>query len=216
MADSTGRELTYGRALAGSLLIAAWVKKNCAADKMIGLLLPSSTGGALANIGVMIAGKAPVNLNFTAGHAAMASAIEQCGVRTIVTSKLFLTKAKIEAMDGCVFLEDILGEIGGFAKVRALAAARLVPARMLTARKRTPESLATVIFSSGSSGVPKGVMLSHHNVLSNIQAMAQVFWLSEKDRIVGVLPFFHSFGFHRDHMAAADHRVWSGISYQPD
>jgi acyl-[acyl-carrier-protein]-phospholipid O-acyltransferase/long-chain-fatty-acid--[acyl-carrier-protein] ligase len=195
MADSTGRELTYGRALAGSLLVADWVQKNCAGDKMIGLLVPSSTGGALANIGTMIAGKAPVNLNFTAGRDAMASAIQQCGIRTVLTSKVFLAKAKIEAMDGAVFLEDILGKVSGFAKVRALVAARVLPARMLAAGGRTPESLATVIFSSGSSGVPKGVMLSHHNVLSNIQGMAQVFWLSEADRIVGVLPFFHSFGF---------------------
>jgi len=65
----------------------------------------------------------------------------------------------------------------------------------MLASKRTPDSLATVVFSSGSSGAPKGVMLSHYNIISNIQAMAQVFWISETDRIVGVLPFFHSFGF---------------------
>src|SRR5260370_1922415 len=106
-----------------------------------------------------------------------------------------MAKAKIEGVGGAVFVEDIVGKVRGFAKVRALVAARLLPARMLAARQRTPESLATVIFSSGSSGVPKGVMLSHHNVLSNIQGMAMVFWLSETDRIVGVLPFFHSFGF---------------------
>jgi acyl-CoA synthetase (AMP-forming)/AMP-acid ligase II len=58
-----------------------------------------------------------------------------------------------------------------------------------------PETLATVIFSSGSTGIPKGVMLSHYNVLANIEAMAQLFWIGERDRIVGVLPFFHSFGY---------------------
>src|SRR5260370_10104651 len=116
-------------------------------------------------------------------------------MRRIFTSKVFLAKAKIEARDGAVFLEDILGKVSGFAKLRAFVAARLMPARMLAVRGRAPDSLATIIFSSGSSGVPKGVMLSHHNVLSNIQAMAQVFWLGETDRIVGVLPFFHSFGF---------------------
>ena len=196
MADSSGRELTYGRALTGSLLVAGWVRKNRRSEKMIGLLLPSSVAGALANTGVMIAGKVPVNLNFTAGRESMASAVEQCGIRTILTSKIFLAKAKIEAMDGMVYLEDVLGQTSGLEKLRALIAARLAPARLLGAGgKRTSDSLATVIFSSGSSGVPKGVMLSHHNVLSNIQAMAQVFWINDNDVIVGVLPFFHSFGF---------------------
>src|SRR5580704_11656542 len=181
MADSSGRELTYGRALAGSLLVAGWVRKNRQSEEMIGLLLPSSVGGALANTGVMIAGKIPVNLNFTAGPESMASAVEQCGIRTILTSKVFLAKAKLETMlenmDGMVYVEDILGRMSGFAKLRAIAAARLVPARLLAAGgQRNSDSLATVIFSSGSSGVPKGVMLSHYNVLSNIQAMAQVFW----------------------------------------
>jgi acyl-[acyl-carrier-protein]-phospholipid O-acyltransferase/long-chain-fatty-acid--[acyl-carrier-protein] ligase len=86
--------------------------------------------------------------------------------------------------------------VSGFEKLRAAIAARLIPARMLAARSvRTPDSLTTVIFSSGSAGVPKGVMLSHYNILSNLKAMAQVFWIGESDRIVGVLPFFHSFGF---------------------
>ena len=196
MADSSGRELTYGRALTASLLFARWVRENRANDSMVGLLLPSSVAGALANTGVMLAGKVPVNLNFTAGREAMLSAVEQCGIRTIITSKIFLAKAKIEPIDGMVYVEDILAQASGFEKLRALVAARLLPARWLVARRRrTTDSLATVIFSSGSSGVPKGVMLSHHNILANIQAMAQVFWINDRDVIVGVLPFFHSFGF---------------------
>src|SRR5262249_15026631 len=75
-----------------------------------------------------------------------------------------------------------------------LLVARFLPARLLSS-KRTPDSLATVIFSSGSTGAPKGVMLSHYNVLANIDAIAQVFWIGRSDRIIGVLPVFHSFGF---------------------
>jgi acyl-[acyl-carrier-protein]-phospholipid O-acyltransferase/long-chain-fatty-acid--[acyl-carrier-protein] ligase len=194
MADSSGRELTYGKALTASLLMAGWVRKHCASDTMIGLLLPPSIGGALANIGTMIAGKAPVNLNFTAGPEAMSSAIEQCGIRTIITSKIFLAKAKIDARAGMVFLEDILPAARKLAKLRALLAARLAPASMLI-KAASPDALATIIFSSGSTGVPKGVMLSHYNVISNIEAMAQVFCIGPSDRIIGVLPFFHSFGF---------------------
>jgi acyl-[acyl-carrier-protein]-phospholipid O-acyltransferase/long-chain-fatty-acid--[acyl-carrier-protein] ligase len=194
MADSSGRELTYGDALTASLLVADWMRESRPNDEMVGLLLPPSTGGALANIGITMAGKVPVNLNFTAGREAMTAAMEQCHISTVVTSKIFLTKAKIDTMEAAVFIEDIFAQAGKFDKLRAALRARLIPARMLGARK-TPDSLATVIFSSGSTGTPKGVMLSHYNVLSNIEAMAQVFWIGGQDRIIGVLPFFHSFGF---------------------
>ena len=123
---------------------------------------------------------------------------EQCGIRTILTSKSFLAKAKMEAMDGMVYLEDMLGQRERLRQsfARCLRA-RLLPARWLAAiaKRQRRIRLATVIFSSGSTGTPKGVMLSHYNMISNIEAMAQVFWINERDRIVGVLPFFHSFGF---------------------
>jgi acyl-[acyl-carrier-protein]-phospholipid O-acyltransferase/long-chain-fatty-acid--[acyl-carrier-protein] ligase len=194
MADSSGRELTYGDALTASLLVADWMRKSRPRDELVGVLLPPSTGGALANIGITLAGKVPVNLNFTAGAEAMAAAIEQCRIGKVVTSKIFLTKAKIEPMDGAVFIEDIFAKAGKFQKVLAAVRARLTPARMLSC-KRSPDSLATVIFSSGSTGTPKGVMLSHYNIIANIEAMAQVYWIGRQDRIIGVLPFFHSFGF---------------------
>lgn len=199
MADSSGRELTFGRMLVSSLLIARWCSKNRPSEEMIGLLLPPSVGGAIANVGLTLAGRVPVNLNFTAGREAMRSAIDQCGIRTVVTSKMFLEKAKIDAPEGVVYIEELLSQVTGLEKASAAIEARCMPARLLTARyslaPRTPDSLATVIFSSGSSGTPKGVMLSHYNILSNIRAMAQVFWINDGDRVVGVLPFFHSFGF---------------------
>jgi acyl-[acyl-carrier-protein]-phospholipid O-acyltransferase/long-chain-fatty-acid--[acyl-carrier-protein] ligase len=195
MADSTGRELTRGRALAGGVLVSRWVRRQCPGQEMIGILLPPTVAGALVNIGVTLAGRVSVNLNFTAGREGMAGAIEQCQIRTIITSKIFLAKARIEPMDGMVFVEDILARAGKAAQLRALLAARFAPAAWLCARGRRPDSLATVIFSSGSTGVPKGVMLSHYNVIANIEAMAQLFWIGEHDRLAGVLPFFHSFGF---------------------
>jgi acyl-[acyl-carrier-protein]-phospholipid O-acyltransferase/long-chain-fatty-acid--[acyl-carrier-protein] ligase len=191
MADSTGRELTYGRALTAAVLLSRWARPR--QEEMIGLLLPSSVGGALANLGVTLAGKVPVNLNFTAGPEAMESAIQQCGIKIVLTSRTFLAKARLAATDQMVFLEDILPQ-GKLAQLSALVTARFAPAWMLRAGK-TPDSLAAVIFSSGSTGNPKGVMLSHFNLLANIDAMLQVFAIGERDRIIGVLPFFHSFGF---------------------
>jgi acyl-[acyl-carrier-protein]-phospholipid O-acyltransferase/long-chain-fatty-acid--[acyl-carrier-protein] ligase len=196
MADSTGRELSYGRMLAGSLLLAKWARRAAAENDMIGVVLPPTAGGALVNIGVTLAGRVPVNLNFTAGTEAMASAAEQCRIRTIVTSRRFVEKAGLALPAAAlVYLEDLLAASSPFARLRALVAARLAPAAWLARGRRTPDSIATVIFSSGSTGIPKGVMLSHFNVLSNIDAIAQLFWITDRDRIVGVLPFFHSFGF---------------------
>jgi acyl-[acyl-carrier-protein]-phospholipid O-acyltransferase/long-chain-fatty-acid--[acyl-carrier-protein] ligase len=195
LADSTGRELTYGRVLAAGVMVSGWMRRTCPGHDAIGVMLPASVGGALVNVGATLAGVMPVNLNFTAGREAILSAIAQCGIRTVVTSRQFLAKAKIETMDGMVFLEDVLAGIGTWEKLRALAAARFVPARRLSHNRGTPDSLATVIFSSGTTGTPKGAMLSHYNVLANIDAMAQHFWIGPADRIMGILPFFHSFGF---------------------
>jgi acyl-[acyl-carrier-protein]-phospholipid O-acyltransferase / long-chain-fatty-acid--[acyl-carrier-protein] ligase len=190
MADSTGREVTFGEALTGSVLIADWLAAHRRDEVHIGLLLPSSVGGALANLGTVMAGKTTVNLNYTAGREAMEKAANQCGIRTIITSRAFLGKARIEVGEEAVFLEDVLKG----SKVAAWLKARLLPARLLVGAGQGPDSIAAIIFSSGSTGVPKGVMLSHYNVIANVEAMAQVFWISGHDRIVGVLPFFHSFG----------------------
>ena len=198
MADSTGRELTYGRALTAALLLAAEVRRRTHSEnhsqKMIGLLLPATVGGALANLGVSLAGKVPVNLNFTGGKEAMVYAAAQCEIRTVITSKVFLAKAKLEAPEGAVYLEDIMASLTKAQKVFALIKARIAP-RAWVAPKGDPDSLATVIFSSGSTGVPKGIMLSHFNLATNVDAVLQLFWLDERDRIIGVLPLFHSFGF---------------------
>ncbi len=199
MADSTGKELTYGRALVGSLLLSRWIKKHCPHESIIGLLLPASVGGALANIAVLMSGRVSVNLNFSAGREAMESAIGQCGIRTILTSRKFLEKAKIDEMRGMVFLEDVMNEIRPIQKVLTMLMAFFLPSiilkRFIGHGNIKPEDLATVIFSSGSTGAPKGIMLSHHNIISNIEGFSQVFRLSKKDRLMGVLPFFHSFGF---------------------
>jgi acyl-[acyl-carrier-protein]-phospholipid O-acyltransferase/long-chain-fatty-acid--[acyl-carrier-protein] ligase len=152
IADSTGRELTFGRALVGSLLLARAIARHAPRDTTIGLLLPASVGGALANVAVTFAGKIPVNLNFTAGRDAMATAVERCGITTILTSHTFLKKAGLTPAPGMVFLEDLLQSTSGVAKAVMLAAARLLPAPMverlfLAAPDR--EALATIIFSSG-------------------------------------------------------------------
>lgn len=195
MADSTGRELTFGRALVASLLLSKAIRANTP-DECVGLLLPASVGGAISNIAASMAGRIPVNLNFTAGREAMAAAIERCRITRIITSKAFLSRTSLETMPGMIYLEDLLS-FGTVAKASTLAAARLLPASQLIRQfvhAADPEALATVIFSSGSTGMPKGVMLSHRAILTNIESARALFDLRPSDVMIGVLPFFHSFG----------------------
>jgi acyl-[acyl-carrier-protein]-phospholipid O-acyltransferase/long-chain-fatty-acid--[acyl-carrier-protein] ligase len=198
IADSGTTPLTYGRTLVAALLLSRWVRRHAPDQPRIGLLLPASVGGALANIATALAGKTSVNLNFTAGREAMAGAIERCGITTILTSRKFIARAEIAPIDGMVFLEDVLTGLTPSAKARMLVTAFVLPSWLLArvyANEGTAESVATVVFSSGSTGVPKGVILSHRNILANVDAIAQVFQLKSDDVMVGVLPFFHSFGF---------------------
>src|SRR5205823_14335263 len=106
--DSSGRTMTYGETLIASRLFAKYISRNLPEEKMIGVMLPACVAGAVTNLAIGLAGRVPVNLNFTAGRDALDSAIEQCGIRTIFTSKQFLAKGKIEQRPGMIFVEDIL------------------------------------------------------------------------------------------------------------
>jgi acyl-[acyl-carrier-protein]-phospholipid O-acyltransferase/long-chain-fatty-acid--[acyl-carrier-protein] ligase len=208
LADSTGQELTYGRALTAAVLFARAIRRRTPGETMIGLLLPASVGGALGNIATLAAGRVPVNLNFTAGSDAMRVAIDRCRIRTVLTSRAFLQKAGLSDAvarsfgDGITlcYLEDLRAAISASEKLIAFSHARLAPMAMLRRWYGAPadtsrtDPLATVIFSSGSTGQPKGVMLSHRNILSNIEGLAEVYRVGAADCFIGVLPFFHSFG----------------------
>ena len=197
MADSTGMKLTYGQALIATLAFARAIHRRTVGQEMVGLMLPASVGGALANIAALAAGRIPVNLNFTAGGDSIAIAIERCKIKTIITSRTFLDKSGIAATPAMVFLEDIRKSVTRTDKVTALLHAKLAPMALLR-RAYGPsddaDALATVVFSSGSTGVPKGVMLTHRNILSNIEGFADLFPMTPQDCFIGVLPFFHSFG----------------------
>ncbi len=186
MADSTGAELTYGRVLTGATLIARQLPR----EPMIGVLLPAGAGGALSNIAATLAGRVPVNLNFTAGPESLSQAIAECRIETVITSKKLAAQAAGLAAR-LIYIEDLIAKPGKAAQIRAYLAARFLPHRPHAG----PDSIATVIFSSGSTGAPKGAALTHFNLLANIHAIAQLFWITPQDRIAGVLPFFHSFGF---------------------
>ncbi|HKW03650.1 MAG TPA: acyl-[ACP]--phospholipid O-acyltransferase [Vicinamibacterales bacterium] len=198
MADSTGQRLSYGKTLLGSTVLGRAIRRRTGDEANVGILLPASVGGAVTNIATFMAGKVPVNLNFTIGPEALDAAIKQAEIRTILTSAQFIRKASIEPRPEMVFLEDLRKTIGLGDKVIGAIEAALKPARWLggrSGRRDRTHALATIIFSSGSTGVPKGVMLTHANLLANVDGLAQIFPMTKDDCFVGVLPFFHSFGF---------------------
>ena len=199
MADSAGRELTFGKALIGAMLFRRYVVKHCPGEKMVGVLLPPSAPTAIANLGISLSGRVAVNLNYTAPIQAVNSAIERCGIKTTFTSDKLLERFGIPKQPGMILMEEAAQSFSKVDKLLWAAIARLTPTallrRALIPREVTLDSLATVVFSSGSTGTPNGVMLTHRNIMSNVEGMLQTINVDRNDCLLGVLPFFHSFGF---------------------
>jgi acyl-[acyl-carrier-protein]-phospholipid O-acyltransferase/long-chain-fatty-acid--[acyl-carrier-protein] ligase len=200
MADGRLPHVNFASALTRSVLLAGRLRPLWEGQAHVGILLPPSVGGALVNWAAFLLGKVPVNLNYTASTEIIGACMKQAGIQTVISSRLFLDKLKLTVPGRVVFTEDLIQKPRATEKLRALALAWLLPANRLQRAlgcRRLPhlDDLATVIFSSGSTGDPKGVMLTHYNVLSNVEQLEQVLAFDSRDRILGVLPFFHSFGF---------------------
>jgi acyl-[acyl-carrier-protein]-phospholipid O-acyltransferase/long-chain-fatty-acid--[acyl-carrier-protein] ligase len=200
MAEARVSRLRFGAALARTIFLARRLRQAWRGQRMVGILLPPSVPGALVNFAALLAGKIPVNLNYTASNEILASCARQCELQTVVTSKAFLERVPLHVPGKTILLEELAARPRAFERLLALLMAWTLPTRWLERalgqeRKATLDDLATVIFSSGSTGDPKGVMLSHYNIGSNIEQVGQTFMLRRRDRLLGVLPFFHSFGF---------------------
>lgn len=204
--DSMGADLTYGKAAAGALLLGRELDKELGAAKNVAVLLPPSAGGALANLGLASIGRVPVNLNYTASAEAVEHALKTTGADTIVTSRRFLEALKAErgfaVPEGrkVVLLEDAAPKIPSWKKTLTYLTLRVLPrswAEALYLRKasRSLDDVATILFTSGSSSLPKGVVLTQKNVLANVEMVRDLLPYSKREAVLGVLPFFHSFGF---------------------
>lgn len=200
MAETTNGKINFGTALAKTIFLARRLKKVWAGQKMVGIYLPPSVPGALVNHAAFLCGKVPVNLNYTLSETTLADCAKQCEIKTVITSRKFLEKIKLTPPGQLLFLEDLAAKSKITEKISALLLARLAPFSLLNKiagreMEVQLDDLATVIFSSGSTGEPKGVMLSHYNIVSNIRQMENILNLNDKDCFLGILPFFHSFGF---------------------
>jgi len=206
MADTQSAKVNFISAWSRTLFLARRLRAVWSAQKMVGLLLPPSVPGALANFAALVSGKVPVNLNYTVSSETLASCIRQCEIQTVLTSKAFLEKVKLTIPCKTLLLEEIAANPTSLEKLLSILSACLAPVALIErwmrgqqGSEKSPASqvdeLATIIFSSGSTGDPKGVMLTHHNIGSNIDQLDQVFGFTRQDRLLGILPFFHSFGF---------------------
>lgn len=232
-ADGRVAAMNFGSALAKTMFVARRLSSQWRGQKMVGIFLPPSVGGALANFAAFLLGKAPVNLNYTLSAEALGSCARQCDLQTILTSKTFLARAKVTLPCRTLLLEEVVAKpsqaerlmaflLAWFCPVgwvrRFLAGGGLEESPRASSRSEQPpaeasalsfkpvgelDELATVVFSSGSTGEPKGIMLSHYNLISNIAQMGQTFDFGARDRFLGILPFFHSFGFTATLLAPA-------------
>ena len=194
--DPVSGKLTYRRLLAGANVLGRKLSALAPAGQAVGVMLPNANGAAVTILGLISAGRVPAMINFTAGLGNILSACTAAEVKTIVTSRAFVEKANLVTLVAAleekvkiVCLEDIGAGVTLLDRLRGLLSAT----RPLAAR--APDDPAAILFTSGSEGVPKGVVLSHRNILANAAQGAARIDFGRTDKVFNVLPLFHSFGF---------------------
>jgi acyl-[acyl-carrier-protein]-phospholipid O-acyltransferase/long-chain-fatty-acid--[acyl-carrier-protein] ligase len=194
-----GKETSYRKLLAAAIVLSQEINKATTHER-VGIVLPPGAGALVANLAVVLAGKIPVNLNFTAGKEALESAIKQADIDRFITADEFVRKTQSfpwPPLKRLMFIERILPSVKGRI-IKWLIYCKLLPtaviASMLKLPKKGGDAEAALLFTSGSSGEPKGVALSHRNLLANVNQFSARLHLDESDRLLACLPLFHSFG----------------------
>jgi len=196
-----GRELTGGKLLIGALLVKRLLEKHVLApdESTVGVLLPPSVGSATINAALAISKRTSVNLNYTLTQDQINFCIREAGVKHVLTSRAFLEKRPVELDAEIVFAEELRTQGSKFDTAMSVLWGSIMPVALLERKlglaNVDPDSLLTIIFTSGSTGEPKGVMLTHRNVDANIDAVEKLIKLVPNEMVLGVLPFFHSFGY---------------------
>ena len=194
--DAIGQKFSYGRVLLGSRLLAKRFEKITQAGEIVAVLLPNANAVVSTFFALQSAGRVPAMLNYTAGPAIVVSACRTVKARLVIASRTFIEKAELHVLQKALenagleffWLEDLITSVGLLEKASAALFSRRAVARP------KPEDPALVLFTSGSEGHPKAVVLSHENILSNCAQIAERIDFGPKDKLFNVLPVFHSFG----------------------
>jgi acyl-[acyl-carrier-protein]-phospholipid O-acyltransferase/long-chain-fatty-acid--[acyl-carrier-protein] ligase len=196
--DGDGRILTYDQIVRASFALGHAVTRGTAVGENVGVMLPTGVGTALAVLALSAYGRVPAMLNFTAGEACLKSAVHTAQVRRILTARRFIALAKLDelaaALSGScelIYLEDVRENLS--LRDKLVAAAGSLAPRLVAARPE-PDDTAVILFTSGTEGEPKGVALSHANVLANVAQVRAHIDLYDEDVLFNPLPTFHCFG----------------------
>lgn len=217
--DSLGARLTYFELLTAAIGLADLLSSKLGDASCIGILLPPSGGACVANLAITLLGKLPVNLNYTFNQSQIDHCIKDCHITHVVSTERVLKRVR-PSVSAVVKLEDVREDASRLTKIKAWMEAEFVPQRLLghllpgmvpykkvhypidsgNLQHQSAETLsrlddpATIIFTTGSTGDPKGVVLSHSNILSNINAIKDQGQIQTGEVVMGVIPYFHSFG----------------------
>ncbi|HEY4857976.1 MAG TPA: acyl-[ACP]--phospholipid O-acyltransferase, partial [Xanthobacteraceae bacterium] len=193
--DPVSGALSYKRLLTATTILGEKLMPLAAQGRAIGVMLPNANGAVVAVLALMSAGRVPAMINFTAGAANILAACKAAAMDTILTSRAFIERGKLGPLLAAIekgvkilYLEDIRPSITLTDKIRGLLRYK----KPLVNRK--PDDWAAILFTSGSEGVPKGVVLSHRNMLANVAQAAARIDFGREDKVFNVLPVFHSFG----------------------
>jgi acyl-[acyl-carrier-protein]-phospholipid O-acyltransferase/long-chain-fatty-acid--[acyl-carrier-protein] ligase len=213
--------LTYGKALVAVSCLGKQLRHELKEETIVGIWLPNSTGSALTNIALGTIGKISVNLNYTASIGILEHCIKKSGVKTVITAKRFTSKVSWPDIKNIrlLYLEDIMQNISSTEKILTFLASKILTPSLfiktiLKAHQPNKDDTLTIIFSSGSTGNPKGVMLTYNNITSNVWSTIKGADVDYTDCLLGALPFFHSFGYTVSMWTPI--QVGASIVYQPD
>ncbi len=196
--DPEGDKITYDRMVLGAFALGNAIRKRTKRGENVGVLLPTSAGAIIGILALHVDGRVPAMLNFTAGHSAMISAIETAQMETIITSRRFVEIGGYEDMIAALsehatilYMEDLREGLTAIDKLRG-ALGQKFPG--LLRRPVSPDSPGIIFFTSGTEGKPKGVVLSHQNIVANVEQIRDHVKIEDTDIIFNPLPVFHSYG----------------------
>ncbi|MGI9494760.1 MAG: MFS transporter [Mariniblastus sp.] len=199
--DSTNQEETGGKLLTRALVLRRLLKKHVLnnQEENVGVLIPPSVGGAIVNLALALDKRVAINLNYSLSNDLINHCVKEAEIKTVLTTRKVAEKFNFDFDCNIFYLDDLKDKVSGLDKLIGAFQSFVVPGALLDSslglNQIKPDDTLTIVFTSGSTGVPKGVMLTQKNIMSNVLGIERVGSLVPDDTLIGVLPFFHSMGY---------------------